>query len=51
MSSSVDRRVTPLQFALDLFVEMAPAQRSIDEAAPDKDIGYQKNRVFARIIG
>ncbi|TCK32472.1 replication initiator protein [Paraburkholderia sp. BL8N3] len=51
MSSSVDRRVTPLQFALDLFVEMAPAQRSIDEAAPDKDIGYQKNRVFARIVG
>lgn len=51
MSSSVARRVTPLQFALDLFVEMAPAQRSIDEAAPDKDIGYQKNRVFARIIG
>jgi hypothetical protein len=51
MSSSVERRVTPLQFALDLFVEMAPAQRSIDETAPDKDIGYQKNRVFARIIG
>lgn len=51
MSSSVTRRVTPLQFALDLFVEMAPAQKSIDEAAPDKDIGYQKNRVFARIIG
>jgi hypothetical protein len=51
MSSSVDRRVTPLQFALDLFVEMAPAQRSIDETSPDKDIGYQKNRVFARIIG
>lgn len=51
MASGVDRRVTPLQFALDLFVEMAPANRSIDEAAPDKDIGYQKNRVFARIIG
>src|SRR5258708_1983479 len=51
MASRVDRRVTPLQFALDLFVEMAPAQRYIDEAAPDKDIGYQKNRVFARIIG
>ncbi|CAH2807040.1 MAG: Protein involved in initiation of plasmid replication [uncultured Paraburkholderia sp.] len=51
MSSSVQRRVTPLQFALDLFVEMAPAQRSIDETSPDKDIGYQKNRVFARIIG
>src|SRR5258708_11720491 len=51
VSSSVARRVAPLQFAVDLFVEMAPAQRYIDEAAPDKDIGYQKNRVFARIIG
>jgi hypothetical protein len=51
MASSVDRRVTPLQYALDLFVEMAPAHRSIDEAVSDKDIGYQKNRVFARIIG
>ncbi|OAJ53588.1 Initiator Replication protein [Paraburkholderia ginsengiterrae] len=51
MASSVDRRVTPLQYALDLFVEMAPAHRSINEAVSDKDIGYQKNRVFARIIG
>ncbi|MCX4150032.1 MULTISPECIES: replication initiation protein [Paraburkholderia] len=51
MASSVERRVTPLQYALDLFVEMAPARGSINEAVSDKDIGYQKNRVFARIIG
>lgn len=51
MASSVERRVTPLQYALDLFVEMAPTRGSINEAVSDKDIGYQKNRVFARIIG
>jgi hypothetical protein len=51
MASTVDRRVTPLQFALDLFVEMSPANKAINEATPDDDIGYQKNRVFARIIG
>ncbi|RWA51115.1 Initiator Replication protein [Cupriavidus sp. UYMSc13B] len=51
MPSSVERRVTPLQYALDLFVEMAPVQKSIDEVASDKDIGYHKNKVFARIIG
>ncbi|SAL80840.1 initiator RepB protein [Caballeronia terrestris] len=51
MTSSVGRRVTPLQYALDLFVEMAPTRGSINEAVSDKDIGYQKNRVFARIIG
>jgi hypothetical protein len=51
MNDSIERRVTPLQYALDLFVENAPNQRSIHELEPDKDIGYQKNRVFARIIG
>jgi hypothetical protein len=51
MTSSIERRVTPLQYALDLFVENAPAQRSIHELESDKDIGFQKNRVFARIIG
>ncbi|ANB77706.1 Initiator Replication protein (plasmid) [Paraburkholderia phytofirmans OLGA172] len=51
MASSIERRVTPLQYALDLFVEMAPTRGSINEAVSDKDIGYQKNRVFARIIG
>ncbi|WP_233874392.1 replication initiation protein [Paraburkholderia adhaesiva] len=51
MNSSSDRRVTPLQYALDLFVENSPAQRAIHELASDKDIGFQKNRVFARIVG
>jgi hypothetical protein len=51
MASSVERRVTPLQYALDLFVENAPASTAIDAISSDKDIGYQKNSVFARIIG
>ncbi|BDB30063.1 MULTISPECIES: replication initiation protein [Cupriavidus] len=51
MASSVAKRVTPLQYALDLFVEMAPAQTAIHEVATDKDIGYHKNKVFARIVG
>lgn len=51
MNSSIDRRVTPLQYALDLFVENSPAQRAIHELTSDKDIGFQKNRVFARIVG
>lgn len=51
MASSVERRVTPLQYALDLFVENAPANTAIDAISSDKDIGYQKNSVFARIIG
>jgi len=51
MSSNLDRQVTPLQYALDLFVEMAPAKKAINEVTPDQDIGYQKNAVFARIIG
>jgi hypothetical protein len=51
MASSVDRRVTPLQYALDLFVENAPVKTPIDAVVTPKDIGYQKNSVFARIIG
>jgi hypothetical protein len=51
MASSVERRVTPLQYALDLFVENAPVKTPIDAVASSKDIGYQKNSVFARIIG
>ncbi|QMI49689.1 replication initiation protein [Burkholderia sp. MBR-1] len=51
MDISVDRRVTPLQYALDLFVGVAPERTQIDAVLSDKDIGYQKNKVFARIIG
>jgi len=51
MTSSVDRRVTSLQYALDLFVEMAPVQKPIDEVRSDQDIGFHKNTIFARIIG
>ncbi|WP_277188230.1 replication initiation protein [Caballeronia sp. BR00000012568055] len=51
MASSVERRVTPLQYALDLFVENAPVKTPIDAVVTPKDIGYQKNSVFARIIG
>ncbi|KNH07868.1 Protein involved in initiation of plasmid replication [Candidatus Burkholderia brachyanthoides] len=51
MASSVERRVTPLQYALDLFVENAPVKTPIDAVVSSKDIGYQKNSVFARIIG
>ncbi|KND57536.1 Protein involved in initiation of plasmid replication [Candidatus Burkholderia verschuerenii] len=51
MASSVERRVTSLQYALDLFVENAPVKTPIDAVASGKDIGYQKNSVFARIIG
>jgi hypothetical protein len=51
MASSVERRVTPLQYALDLFVENAPVKTPIDAVVTSKDIGYQKNSVFARIIG
>ncbi|MEM5389795.1 replication initiation protein [Paraburkholderia phymatum] len=51
MASSVEKKVTPLQYALDLFVENAPANRAIDAISPDTDIGYQKNNIFARIIG
>jgi hypothetical protein len=51
MASSVERRVTPLQYALDLFVENAPVKTPIDAVASGKDIGYAKNSVFARIIG
>ncbi|MBP0589534.1 replication initiation protein [Paraburkholderia sp. LEh10] len=51
MNSSLERRVTPLQYALDLFIENAPARMAIDAVESSQDIGYQKNRVFARIIG
>lgn len=51
MNSSLERRVTPLQYALDLFIENAPARTAIDAVESAQDIGYQKNRVFARIIG
>jgi hypothetical protein len=51
MANSVERRVTPLQYALDLFVENAPVKTPIDAVVTPKDIGYQKNSVFARIIG
>ncbi len=51
MATSVERRVTPLQYALDLFVENAPVKTPIDAVVSPKDIGYQKNSVFARIIG
>jgi len=51
MVSSDERKVTPLQFALDLFIDRAPLGTSIDKLVADKDIGYQKNRVFSRIIG
>ncbi|MEX3845552.1 replication initiation protein [Paraburkholderia sp. BR10882] len=51
MSSSIERGVTPLQYALDLFVENAPARRAIHELESASDIGYQKNQVFARIVG
>jgi hypothetical protein len=51
MATSVERRVTPLQYALDLFVENAPVRTPIDAVVSSKDIGYQKNSVFARIIG
>ncbi|WP_321899451.1 replication initiation protein [Paraburkholderia heleia] len=43
--------MTPLQYALDLFVESAPARRGIHELEANSDIGYQKNQVFARIVG
>jgi Initiator Replication protein len=51
MRSSVEKKVTPLQYALDLFVEKGPARTPIDTLRSDKDIGYQKNSLFARIIG
>ncbi|WP_321938375.1 replication initiation protein [Paraburkholderia sp. J8-2] len=51
MASSIERSVTPLQYALDLFVESAPARRGIHELEANSDIGYQKNQVFARIVG
>ncbi|WP_109476252.1 replication initiation protein [Paraburkholderia sp. C35] len=51
MNSSLERRVTPLQYALDLFIENAPARMAIDAIESSQDIGYQKNRIFARIIG
>ncbi|KMQ79997.1 Protein involved in initiation of plasmid replication [Candidatus Burkholderia pumila] len=51
MANSVERRVTPLQYALDLFVENAPVKTPIDAVVTSKDIGYQKNSIFARIIG
>lgn len=51
MARSVERKVTPLQYALDLFIENAPTRTSIDAVKSSQDIGYQKNQVFARIIG
>jgi hypothetical protein len=51
MSASLKPKVTPLQYALDLFIENAPARTPIDSVESSQDIGYQKNRVFARIVG
>jgi hypothetical protein len=49
--ANIERSVTPLQYALDLFVESAPTRRGIHELQATTDIGYQKNQVFARIVG
>lgn len=49
--ANVQSGVTPLQYALDLFVESVPTRRSINELEVEPDIGYQKNQVFARIVG
>lgn len=51
MSANVQQRVTPLQYALDLFIENGPLKKPIDSITSSQDIGYQKNRVFARIVG
>ncbi|MEK6417984.1 MAG: replication initiation protein [Burkholderia gladioli] len=49
--ASFEQSVTPLQYALDLFVESVPIRAGIHELETSSDIGYQKNQVFARIVG